>query len=178
MSKKPDVNKLNGISIYHDDKGKVIYSPWFLKTGFVLHDKNVNDFQNYVQSYLITIIVFMVMYYFTHNIWYSILLAVVYFIVSIIMFYIRCIKKVPKIYNFEKPYRDNYIIRQAKNIETRKLIVVILAAVLMGFYILFNAFYQKYTGTTLLMNYLFVVLSFAFAVLYIIILIYKKKNHF
>ena len=178
MAKKPDVTKLNGISIYHDDKGKVIYSPWFSKTGYVLHDENVSEFQNYGQSYLIAIIVFLVIYYFTHILSYALLLAIAYLGVSIFMFYKRCLKKVPKIYNFPKPHRDNYIIRQAKNMETRKIIVVILASIIMAVYIILNALYQGYKGNTLLLNYAFATLATLFGILYIFILIIKKKNNY
>ena len=39
MAKRKDVNSLKGISIYKDSKGKVIYSPWFSKTGYIFHDE-------------------------------------------------------------------------------------------------------------------------------------------
>ena len=178
MKKKPDVQKLKGISIYKDAKGHVIYSPWFTKDGYILHDENVSEFQNYGTSYLIAIIVLLVIFYFTKSLGYAFILSLGYLAVSIFMFYTRCIKKVPKIENFNKPKKDNYIIRQAKSITSKRIIVVILACIFMSVYIIFNSLYFKYTGTELLVSYIFAIASLLFGLLYVVILIVKKKNNY
>ena len=175
---KANVKELDGISIYHDAKQRVIYSPFFSKIGYVLHDENVYDYQNYIQSYLVSILVFMAMFYLTNFVSYSFLLAFVYIVVSNIVFYVRCLKKAPKLEQFNKPKKEKYIIKQAKQITTRKLIVIIISCFLLPLFILLNCNLQQYTGKTLIINIIFSILTILYGVLNIIILCVKKKNKF
>jgi len=176
--RKYDASKLNGISIYHDSKNRVVFSPSFSKKGYILSDENVSEYQNYSQSFLVTVIIFLVMYYLTYSILYSLLLSITYLGISIFMFYLRCLRKVAVIENFKKPEKDTYIIRQAKNVTKRRLIVIFLACIFLSFFIFLNAMLQGYYGKILVINYIFMALAVLYGFLNLYILTVKKKNGF
>ena len=168
--------ELNGLSIYHDEK-RTVYSPFFTKKAYIITEKNANDYIVYIQGYLIALLISTLAYIITKNIWLSLSLALVFIISTIVTFYLGFIKKANVIENYNKKEKDSFIIRQAKGLEKKNIITIIVACVLLAIALMFNSYINNFTGSLFYFSLFAALISLAYGALHVYALIYKNKNN-
>ena len=166
-----DPKDLNGLSIYHDEK-RTVYMPFFSKKAYIITEKNAKDYVSYIQGYLIALMIFAVAYIVTKNPLIGILLAVTFMISNIAVFYMNFIKKA----NYNKAPRDNFAIRQAKSLDRKNIITIIICCPLLALAFMLNSYFNKFTGAALYLSIAAAIASVLYGLLHIYILIYKDRN--
>ena len=171
-----DPKDLNGLSIYHDEK-RTVYSPFFTKKGYIITEKNINEYVSYIQGYLMALLVFAVAYIFTQNMLLSLLLAAMFIISTIAVFYMNFIRKANVIENYTKKERDNFIVRQAKGLDRKNIITIIICSPLLAIMFMVNSYINGFTGVSFYFSVLIALVALAYGILHIYVLIYKNKNN-
>lgn len=165
---------LHGMSIYHEEK-RTVYAPFFTKNGYVLSDDNCKEYKNYVTNYLFAFLIFSVVYIVTKKLLPSLLLGVLFLIGAIIAFYLRFIKKTAVIPNYKRPLKDNFFVRQAKNLDNKRIWTIIICCVLLAFFIVLNGILSKFEGSYLYLTYFFAAVAIAYGLMHVYILQLKKR---
>ena len=173
--KEIDPKDLNGLSIYHDEK-RTVYAPFFSKKAYIITEKNIKEYISYIQGYLIALMIFAVAYIVTKNPLIGILLAVTFLISSIVVFYINFIKKASVIEDYKKEPKDSFAIRQAKSLDRKNIITIIICCPLLALAFMLNSYFNKFTGAALYLSVAAAVASLLYGALHIYILIYKDRN--
>ena len=101
---KYDVQSIQGISIYHEDK-RTVYSPFFQQKGYILSENNVHAYVSYIQGYLVALVVFVVAFIIYRRFLIPFILALLFMISTIVSFYLNFIRKANVIENYKKPER-------------------------------------------------------------------------
>lgn len=165
---------LHGMSIYHEEK-RTVYAPFFTKNGYVLTDDNCKEYKNYVTNYLFAFLIFSIVYIVTKNIVPALLLGILFLIGAIIAFYLRFINKTAIIPNYKRPLKDNFFVRQAKNLDNKRIWTIIVCCVLLAFFIILNGKISKFEGSYLYLTYFFAAVSIIYGFMHLYILMLKKK---
>ena len=175
--KTVNTSTITGISIIRNN-GKVIYSPVFSNTGYILTPENGKKYTNYIKGYIACMVIFLIAYIATDNFLLSLLIALLAVGVNIVNFYIGFIKKASTITFKEKTKqaKEPFVVSQARDLSfprIKELIIccVLLVIIFVGFY-----FWQKPEGV-----YFFVILIAGIASLFYLIIniaiwFYKKKH--
>ena len=165
---------LQGMSIYHEEK-RTVYAPFFTRSGYVLSDDNCKEYKNYVTNYLFAFLIFSVTYIITKNIVPSLLLGVLFLIGAIIAFYLRFIKKAATIPNYKRPLKDNFFVRQAKNLDNKRIWTIIVCCVLLAFFIVLNGYINHFEGSYMTLTYFFAAVAIIYGLMHVYILMLKKN---
>ncbi len=173
--KEIDPKYLNGLSIYHDEK-RTVYAPFFSKKAYIINEKNAKEYVSYIQGYLIALLIFAVVYIVTKNPLIGIMLAVTFIISNLVVFYMNFIKKASVIENYNKAPRDNFAIRQARSLDRKNIITIIICCPLLALAFMLNSYFNKFTGAALYLSIAAAVASLLYGALHIYILIYKDRN--
>ena len=171
-----DPSELNGLSIYHDEK-RTVYSPFFTKKAYIITEKNISEYISYIQGYLMALLVFAVAYIFTGNLILSVVFGLLFMISTIVVFYIRFIKKAGVIDDYTKKERDNFIVRQAKGLDRKNIITIIICSPLLAIMLMLNSYINGFTGVTLYFSGFVALVALLYGILHIYILIYKNNNN-
>ncbi len=169
-----DPNQLYGMSVYHDGK-HTVYSPFFSKKAFLIDKSNVRDYVNYIQGYLIAIMVFSVAYIIRKELLLPVLLSLFFLISNIVTFYMTFIKKAGIIENYKKPERDSFAVRQAKSLESKNIWTIIICCPLLAAVTMLYSYLNQYEGFMFYMMLFISVFVLLYGFLNVYILIYKKK---
>ena len=169
-----DPKQLYGMSVYHDDK-HTVYSPFFSKKGYLISENNVKEYFNYIQGYLIALLVFSVAYIIRKELILPVLLALFFLISNIVTFYVSFIKKAGVIENYKKPERDSFAVRQAKSLESKNIWTIIICCPLLAAATMLYSYLNHYEGFMFYMMMLISVFVLLYGFLNIYILVYKKK---
>ena len=171
-----DLNKLGGLSIYHDDK-RTVYSPFFTDKAYIITEKNVDDYIGYTQGYLLGLVIFTLAFFITRNVWISIGLGLVFIISTTAVFYFSFIKKAGVIEHYNKKEKDSFIIRQAKTLDERNLKTIIIACPLLSLMVMVNAWINHFNGTMLYLSIIIALVVLIYCGIHIYALNYKRKNN-
>ena len=173
--KKMDPKDLHGISIYHEEK-RTVYAPFYTNKGYIITENNINHYINYIQGYLIALLIFVLTYIVYQKVWIPLLLAIIFMVSTIVVFYRNFLSRANVIENYKKPQRDNFAIRQAKSLDEKNIWTVIICSPLLAIAIMFNSYLNKYEGGMYYLMLFISVVALAYGILHIYILIYKRKN--
>ena len=171
----PKPEDLSGKSIYHDGK-RTIYSPFYASKGYIITDKNLDEYLNYVQGSLISLIVFFIALLIMKKPLVPIILAVLFFCMTRLMFYRNFLRKAAVIENYHKPKKEGFVARQAASLDYKNIWTIIVTAPLLAFFIMLNTYINHFEGTV---YWIMTVCAFAalfYAILHIMVLFYKKKH--
>lgn len=171
-----DPRSLKGASIYQEEK-RTVYSPFFTKKGYIITENTYKAYTQYVQGYLIALLIFSVAYIITKNMWISVGLGGAFFIGTIVSFYINFIKKAVLIEHYTKLKKDNFFIRQAKTLPFKNLIVMTICSFLLSGMIMLNGYINSFTGTYFILNTSLAIVALIYAFMNVYIIIYKKTNN-
>ncbi len=172
--KKYELQSLNGISIYHDDK-RTVYSPFFQRKGFILSENNVHAYITYIQGYLVAPVAFFAAYIIWRNVWISLLAALVVILVTIVNFYLNFIRTASVIEDFERPVSDTFITRQA-SLEKKRLWEIILCCPILAGLIMLYSYLNGFEGGIYYIMLATAIASILYGLLHLYILFYKTKN--
>lgn len=165
---------LHGMSIYHEEK-RTVYAPFYTSNGYVLTDDNCKEYRNYVTNYLFAFLIFSIVYIVTKNLVPSLLLGLLFLIGAIITFYMRFIKKAAVIPNYKRPLKDNFFVKQAKNLDNKRIWTIIVCSVLLAFFIVLNGKISKFEGSYMYLTYFFAGVAIIYGIMHLYILALKKK---
>ncbi len=175
QKKKVLPSQLSGLSVYQDGK-RTVYAPFFTSKGYIINEDNGQHYVSYIQSYLITLLIFSVSYIITKNLLVSAGLAVFFMIGNVINFYMTFLKKAPVIDPYKKPAKDNFAVRQAKSLEVKNIVTIIVCCPILAAVLLLNGYVNKFEGFAAYLNWFTAGCALFYGLLHVYILIYKKKN--
>ena len=168
---------LHGISIYQDEK-RTVYSPFFTESGYVITPENCRNYVSYIQGYLMSLLVFSIAYLITRNMLISISLSAAFIIGNIISFYQNFIRKASVIRPYRKPARDSFSVRQARSLEVKNIITVIVCCPLLAATLLLNGYINHFEGMALYLNVFTSICALLYGFLHVYILMIKKRNNY
>ncbi len=171
-----DPKSLKGAAIYQEEK-RTVYSPFYTKKGYVITESTYKAYTQYVQGYLIALLIFSVAYIITKDMWISVGLGGAFFIGTIVSFYLNFIKKAVLIENYVKSKKDNFFVRQAKSLPFTNLIVMTVCSFLLSGMIMLNGYINSFTGTYFTLNTALAIVALIYAFMNVYIIIYKKANN-
>jgi hypothetical protein len=171
---KYDVQSIQGISIYHEDK-RTVYSPFFQQKGYILSENNVHAYVSYIQGYLVALVVFVVAFIIYRRFLIPFILALLFMISTIVSFYLNFIRKANVIENYKKPERDSFISRQAK-LDRKNLLTIAISSPLLSIALMLHAYLNQFAGEMFYMMLLIAIVALLYGLLHIYILYYKKIN--
>ena len=169
----PEEEKIGGIGVYHDDKGRPVYWNRFNKTAYVLTGKT-KPFRTYSSRYYVGFIAGALTYVFNLPLPVCIAIGLVAYIVMEFKFR-SFLKTLPELKNFDPRNRVNKIEAEAK-MDTYKIVLKIVLAALMMVLIYINAMQQGFTGFFLYMNYGLCAVAAVLCIVEIRALILNLKN--
>ena len=181
MAKKKKKNTgadfVNGLSVFHDEK-RTVYCPFFSKTGYIMTDENCGEYARFSGSFVISLLIFTILYLFTKNFLPSLIVAILYVVVASLVFYFRFIKKAPTIENYKKPVSDNYFVRQAKQLTYKRLWTIILGCIALFICLYIYGLWQGLEDASYIANLLCASCALIYSGINVYILILKKKNNY
>lgn len=175
----PKENKYNpktirGINIYHDDKN-TIYMPFLSNTAYILTPSNTKHYVNYIVGYLAALVIFEVVLIFSKNTLLSLLAGIGVLIVNYLFFYFNFLKKAIKIEDYELKKKDNFIRRQAKELDYNRIYTLIVCCILLVLILVFYCWWQKLEGVYYYVTLMMIVAAAIYGIINVIILICKNK---
>lgn len=146
----PEDEKIGGFGVYRDDKGRPVYWNRFNKSAYLISGKT-KPFRTYSSRFFIGIIAAALTYVFNMPVPLCIIIGLVVYVVMEYKFR-SFLKTLPEIKNFNPRNHVGRVESEAK-MDTYKIVLKIVLAILMGVLIYLNAIQQKLTGFYLYMNY-------------------------
>ena len=167
---------LNDSNIYKM-KNNVIYYDAITKKAYYIFNKDASNYSLYSKRYMFSILIFIIVYLGFKKLLLGLILALLVFIVANCLFYLKFIPTLTECPNFNKPKKDNIIVRCAKNRSRIRNIFMCIGFILLSIMLIINAKINNYSGIYLLGNYVFSAICMLSALLDLIILIYQFKNN-
>ena len=173
-NKKYDPSEIRGISIYHDGK-RTVYAPFYSKKGYIMTESNTKHYINYMIGYIAAVVALEFAVIFTKNTPLSIGIALLVLIINFVSFYFNFLRKAAVIENYPRNKKDNFIIRQAKELEYDRIYTLIVCCILLIVIFYFYALWQKLEGIYLYIVVFIAVASVIYLIINIAILICKRN---
>ena len=173
-SKKYDPSNIRGLSIYHDDK-RTVYAPFYSKKGYIMTEANTRHYVTYMAGYIAAVVALEVAVIFSKNTALSIGICLLVLIINFVSFYFNFLRKAAVIEDYPKQKKDNFITRQAKELEYDRIYTLIICCILLVVILYFYALWQKLDGIYLYIVVFMIAASAIYLFINIAILIHKRK---
>lgn len=137
-------SELTGRHIYQTSN-KTVYADLFTKNyGYIISDDDVDTYNSYSLRLFESILGFALLLFVTKsNIVIAFLISLLAYIVISLLFYLRFLKKLPKIENFKKEKKDNYIVSTAKEMSAARILVLSLILILFAAAVIYYPFFNN-----------------------------------
>lgn len=177
MANKLQAKDLEGIFVYHDEKGITYYSLPNSNKGYVIDNKEANAFYLYqLRTVICVALALILIFFFDFPVLYTLLICFGIYAITTAIFFKAFLKKLVVVDNFVKPHRKSYITEQAETCSYEKLIEVPVVALLLTFAISYGVVTIKLSGSSLVLSLLVTVGYGIYAILQLIALIVKIIN--
>lgn len=173
-NKKYDPKTIRGISIYQDEK-RTVYAPFYSKNGYIMTQSNTGHYINYMVGYLTSLVVFEIVLILSKSVPLSLLSAVLVLIINFLFFYFNFLKKAAVIENYSRQQKENFIIRQARQLEYDRIYTLIICCILLVVIFYFFTLWQKPEGLYLYIIIISGIASAVYGFVNLAILICKRK---
>ena len=180
MSKKHkrtyDPSVLSGLSIYQESK-RTVYSPFYSSKGYIVTADNCRHYVSYIQSYLIAMLIFSLSFIITKNMIIALALGLLFIIGNIISFHTQFLRKTAIIDPYKKPVRDNFAVRQAKALDVKNIVIIIICCPILALVLMLNGYVNRFEGFAFYLNLFTSIVAVLYGILHIYILIIKKRDN-
>ena len=169
---------LNGIAIYQDPKKGTVYYDYLTGRAFSLCSQDAKTYMLYEACLPVSILVASIIYVlFQTKGLTAIIIGVFVYLALKLAFRIFFFWKLPEIKNWQKPKKDNLILRMANRYSKTRLIILLVCLLLLTVCMILYARMENMQGLLLFAMYGLSVVTFAGAVLTIIALVVQAKNN-
>ena len=170
-----DAKKLNGLFIYHDEKGRTIYSNPFMKNGYIISDSEAKKYSFYSGRLWASILLTLaLLYIFDDKYLLAIGCGLLLYIISTLVFIFKYLDSLSLIKDFVKPKKESFIKRKASQQSYARLVATFLVSIAISILLIINAKQSGYTGIALYGSYLLSVIMIVTGLMNIVYMIFKK----
>lgn len=148
-----DIYEVDGMFIYHDKRGRAIYSNPFMKSGYIINASNTKSYNLYSSRIPFGLIAGIFVYYFTSSFLLGLLAFVIFYGVMSFFFFTKFLPKLTEIENYEKPKKDNFLVRFAKRSSYKGIVAFFIVSEICGSLIIINIHASSYTNIIAYANY-------------------------
>lgn len=166
-------NKIGGLNVYHDEKGRPVYLNRMNHVGYVLTDKT-KPFRTYSSRFFIGGIAAIFAYMFELPLIMCIFLGIAAYALMEFKFR-KFLQTLPQIPNF-KPVNHMGTIQSEANLDTKKIIIKIFLFIALSVLLIVNAYQQGYEGVILYLNWAIAVAAAIMCIIEIRAFLFKKNN--
>lgn len=165
---------ITGKHIYQSNN-RTIYSDYFMKDfGYVITDDEAEHYHSYSLRLFESILAFALLLFVTNsNVLLSFGISILAYVVISLLFYFKFLKKLPKIENFKKEKKDNYIVANAKDMSKARLLVLSIILVVTTICVIYYPIYNNYDGAVKILLFCIGIATGIFTLMNIASLIYK-----
>lgn len=167
--------ELRGFSIYQDKKGRTIYYDWISKNGYIIPESKYNSYTNYSIRLVISVLVgYLSALFLDNNYLAGALIGLSTYIAYTFVFHKRFLSTLSIIPNFKRPYRENYIDRNIKEMTKKRALSIIFVSLFLLVAIIANLLVNGYDIFILVLSIGLSLVAVGFMVVHIIILVKKE----
>lgn len=167
--------ELKGFSIYQDKKGRTVYYDWISKNGYIIPESKYNSYTNYSIRLVISVLVgYLSALFLDNNYLAGTLIGISTYIAYTFVFHKRFLSTLSIIPNFKRPYRENYINRNIKEMTKKKALSIIFVSLFLLVAIIANLLVNGYDIFVLVLSIGLGLVAVGFMVVHIIILVKKE----
>lgn len=166
--------ELTGKNIYQI-KNQTIYSNRFMKDyGYQIPDYEADKYRSYSLRGFESIFGFILLLFVVkNNILIPLTVSVLAYIVLSFFFFFKYLPTLPKVENFKKEKRDNYIVSTAKEMTAGRILVITLLCAIFSLAIIYYPINNNYEGTFRIILFILGGASSIFTIMNLISVIYK-----
>ena len=168
--------ELKGFNIYQDKKGRTVYYDWISKNGYIIPESKYNSYTNYSIRLVISVLVgYLSALFLDNNYLAGTLIGLSTYIAYTIVFHKRFLSTLSIIPNFKRPYRENYIDRNIKEMTKKRALSIVFVSLFLLVAIIANLLVNGYDIFILVLSIGLSLVAVGFMVVHIIILVKKEK---
>lgn len=155
--------KLSGINIFQDKHGRSVYYDRIFKKGYLIQDKNIQQYYFYQNRYLFVAIIAILSATYISNYWLIILFSILAIIILEVMFRISYLHHLTVLSNFKpiKKQSNISINKETKN----KYLMKVIAFTLLSILLILNVMTTSYDNLMIGFSYLVSACSIVMAVM-------------
>lgn len=155
-----NARQLTGYNIYHiHEKNQTIYYDTFTKTGYIITNQYVSKFSTWQMRLPLSIMLGSLLVLLRLNVWLSILIGVVVYVVSTILFHTIFLKDLPIQKNFVRPKSKGFFRDLAARYPKGILRILFIMFIIMAIVMIGNQIITKAVGSARTLTIVFVVLA-------------------
>lgn len=168
--------ELKGFNIYQDKKGRTVYYDWISKNGYIIPESKYNSYTNYSIRLVISVLVgYLSALFLDNNYLAGTLIGLSTYIAYTFVFHKRFLSTLSIIPNFKRPYRENYIDRNIKEMTKKRALSIVFVSLFLLVAIIANLLVNGYNIFILVLSIGLSLVAVGFIVVHIIILVKKEK---
>ena len=168
--------ELKGFNIYQDKKGRTVYYDWISKNGYIIPESKYNSYTNYSIRLVISVLVgYLSALFLDNNYLAGTLIGLSTYIAYTFVFHKRFLSTLSIIPNFKRPYRENYIDRNIKEMTKKRALSIVFVSLFLLVAIIANLLVNGYDIFILVLSIGLSLVAVGFTVVHIIILVKKEK---
>lgn len=172
-----DAKRLNGLFIYHDEKGRTIYSNPFMKNGYIISDSEAKKYSFYAgRLWASVLLTLALLFIFDKKYFLAIGAGLLLYVISTLIFVFKYLDSLSLIKDFVKPKKDGFVKRKATTQSYARLVLTFIVSVAIAVLLIINAKQSEYSGIGLYGSYLLSAIMVATGLMNIVYIIYKKAN--
>ena len=156
---------IEGLFIYHDDKGRSVFSNPFMKNGYVIKRSDFRQYTVYSTKSLIALAIGTLPYLFVKNWYICIVVGLVAYAVLTAMFHFKYLPSCTKIENFVKPKREGFIERNVRSQPLSQILISMGLSFLFVVALIYNLIQMKFQGIELVLYWLLIAVAAAYFIL-------------
>ncbi|MBQ6478177.1 MAG: hypothetical protein IJI44_02280 [Erysipelotrichaceae bacterium] len=132
MKRKMDPKNLSGYFIYRDEKNRTYYSLPNSDKGYLIGNSDAYTYYLYQIRPMAATAIPLLAIVFDPSYWkIGIILGIIFYLISTLIFYFAFLKKLPLIDHLNKPQKNSFIHELAENSSIKKLILLFVFCLLM-----------------------------------------------
>lgn len=167
--------ELKGFNIYQDKKGRTVYYDWISKNGYIIPESKYNSYTNYSIRLVISVLVgYLSALFLDNNYLAGTLIGLSTYIAYTFVFHKRFLSTLSIIPNFKRPYRENYIDRNIKEMTKKRALSIVFVSLFLLVAIIANLLVNSYDIFILVLSIGLSLVAVGFMVVHIIILVKKE----
>lgn len=168
--------ELKGFNIYQDKKGRTVYYDWISKNGYIIPESKYNSYTNYSIRLVISVLVgYLSALFLDNNYLAGTLIGLSTYIAYTFVFHKRFLSTLSIIPNFKRPYRENYIDRNIKEMTKKRALSIVFVSLFLLVAIIANLLVNGYDIFILVLSIGLSLVAVGFIVVHIIIFVKKEK---
>lgn len=166
-----------GFNLYYDDNGRTVYYDRINKKAYQISKKEESKYFFFSSRPITAFALGYLAYYLTKSWAITIFVGVVTYLLMLLFFRKMFLADLPVAPKFIPGKKEPLYVRFANVFSVNRIIVIIVLALLLSVGTFINAYLSDYSETIKILNYVLAFGALVFALFYMYVLKYKKKNN-